>query len=134
MDSSDDEGSHAGHAFDRVGSGGRGDGQQAQARGVLLLSETARRHDRKTAAMTEKSLEKYDWNRKITYFSDRTDILQGDGLHALGQPLDGLREEPFFWLDVCGFSETDLTQIAQVIYNFCNIVFYIRNRRLGCIR
>lgn len=43
--------------------------------------------------------------------------MQGDTLHGLereGETLESLKSEPFFWIDVNGFTETDLAQIAQV--------------------
>jgi len=39
--------------------------------------------------------------------------LQGDALHSIGDSsLEVLKAEPFFWIDVNGFMEADLSQIA----------------------
>lgn len=53
---------------------------------------------------------------KFTYFSDRTDLLQGDTLFTIGkgESVEILKGEPFFWIDVNGFSETDLSHLATV--------------------
>jgi hypothetical protein len=55
---------------------------------------------------------------KFTYFSDRTDLLQGDTLFTMGsgESLESLKAEPFFWIDVNGFSETDLAHLATVLH------------------
>lgn len=54
---------------------------------------------------------------KFTYFSDRTDLMQGDTLFTIGkgEEVETLKGEPFFWIDVNGFTETDLSHLATVI-------------------
>lgn len=97
---------------------------------VLLLNESTRRHDRKTMSLVEKTLERYVLHRKFTYFSDRTDLLQGDTLFTIGgEGLEILKGEPFFWIDVNGFSEADLSQLAtvhRVPFDICTKPLYCR--------
>lgn len=55
-------------------------------------------------------------DRRFTYFSDRTDILQGESLYTLapGESIEALKAEPFFWIDVNGPTESDLALLAEV--------------------
>lgn len=52
---------------------------------------------------------------KFTYFSERTDILQGESIYHISpkETLETLKSEPFFWIDVNGPTEADLSLLAE---------------------
>lgn len=54
--------------------------------------------------------------KKFTFYSDKTDILQSDLLTSLSenQSLQDLMKDNTFWLDICRPSQADLNVIAEV--------------------
>lgn len=54
--------------------------------------------------------------KKFTFYSDKTDVLQSDYLTSLSenQSLQDLMKDNTFWLDICRPSQADLNVIAEV--------------------
>lgn len=53
--------------------------------------------------------------------------MQGDTLFTIGkgESVESLKGEPFFWIDVNGFSETDLSHLATVPILCVYHIFYL---------